>query len=171
MNSEIILNFLQKHANNKLLSVLGNPSEMPWTAHECGDGNINYIFVIKGNAGSAVVKHAPPFIRLVGPVWPLKQHRMSYEILYTQYLLKYSKMNATQIYFSDDQQMFLFAMEDLNAHGMKVFRTEIANGIGIEEYPNIGQHIGNMVAHMLFKTRCISIINALFAIFNVLFHQ
>lgn len=154
MTPEYIIKYLveKSKTNDKLISVLGSPDKQKWVAKECGDGNINYIFIVEGSSGSVVVKQAPPFIRLVGPDWQLKQQRLNFEILYTQTVLKYSTENAPQIYLVDNDA-YLFVMENLNLSNMVVFRGQIAKGIGIKEYPDIGKHVGLMVANMLFKTR------------------
>lgn len=156
MTPEYIIQYLveKSKTNDALIKVLGSPSKQEWKAKECGDGNINYIFIVEGCDGSVVVKQAPPFIRLVGPDWQLKQQRLTFEILYQQTVLKYSPQNAPKIYLVDNDA-FLFVMENLNVSNMVVFRGQIAKGIGIKEYPNIGKHVGNMVANMLFKTRYI----------------
>ena len=40
---------------------------------EVGDGNLNFVYVVEGPAGSLCVKQAPPFVRVVGESWPLTQ--------------------------------------------------------------------------------------------------
>eukprot|EP01084_Bolivina_argentea_P305894 528479_1 len=153
MTCDYIIQYLtiKSKTTNELVTVLGSPDKQPWKAKECGDGNINYIFVVEGCNGSVVVKQAPPFIRLVGPDWALKQQRLGFEVTYTQKVLQCSPQHAPKIYLVDNDA-YLFAMEDLNTSHMVVFRGCIAKGIGIDEYPSIGQHIGIMTGNMLFKT-------------------
>ena len=151
LTTESVLKYVASNTNDSVLNILGNNDEKEnkWDCIECGDGNLNFIFIIKGN-GSCVVKAAPPYVRLVGPTWPLKPTRILYEIKYTELLLKYSPNNATKIYFKDINK-YLFIMEDLTPK--KIFRTEVKNAV---KYDNIGNHIGNMLANMLFKTSDLS---------------
>jgi 5-methylthioribose kinase len=50
-----------------------------WRADECGDGNLNLVFVVRGPSGSVVVKQALPYVRMVGDSWPLSVRRNYYE--------------------------------------------------------------------------------------------
>ena len=157
MTPEHIIKYLmsKSKSNDALIKVLGSPDTKQWKARECGDGNINYIFIVEGCNGSVVVKQAPPFIRLVGPDWALKPNRLNFEVSYTQKVLQYSPQNAPKIYLVDNDA-FLFVMEDLNISKMVVFRSQIAKAT---QYPNMGKHVGLMVANMLFKTRYAAIYN------------
>ena len=156
-----------------------------WKCVECGDGNINYIFILesdfaKKNSTTVVIKQAPPYIRLVGPVWPLKQTRCDYEVGYTQMLSKlcndeadnkesgskkdkndkkesqFSKLGlgfnnaAPEIYFYDNKN-YLFCMENLS--NCQIFRTQLAaKNKDIIEFKLLGKHIGYFLGNILFKT-------------------
>ncbi len=50
-----------------------------WQVREVGDGNLNLVFIVTGSAGSAVVKQALPYVRLVGESWPLPLSRSFFE--------------------------------------------------------------------------------------------
>ena len=52
-----------------------------WTISEVGDGNLNLVFIVKGDAGGVAVKQALPYVRLVGESWPLPLSRSHYEYL------------------------------------------------------------------------------------------
>src|ERR1700688_795 len=41
-----------------------------WTAREVGDGNLNAVYIVAGEAGTLIVKQALPYLRLVGEAWP-----------------------------------------------------------------------------------------------------
>jgi len=41
-----------------------------WSISEVGDGNLNLVFIVKGDAGGIAVKQALPYVRLVGESWP-----------------------------------------------------------------------------------------------------
>jgi hypothetical protein len=48
-------------------------SKASWTADEIGDGNINFVFVVKGPTGTLLIKQGLPYVRSVGKSWPLTQ--------------------------------------------------------------------------------------------------
>ncbi|AMA58463.1 S-methyl-5-thioribose kinase [Bradyrhizobium sp. CCGE-LA001] len=52
-----------------------------WAITEVGDGNLNLVFIVKGNRGGIAVKQALPYVRLVGESWPLPLSRAHYEYL------------------------------------------------------------------------------------------
>ena len=40
---------------------------------EVGDGNINFVYIVKGPAGAVCLKQGLPFVRIAGDSWPLTQ--------------------------------------------------------------------------------------------------
>jgi len=59
---------------------VGDPDSLvSWTVEEVGDGNLNFVFIIKGPDGSMCLKQAPPYVRCVGDEWPLSQDRVRIE--------------------------------------------------------------------------------------------
>ena len=47
---------------------------------EIGDGNLNLVFIVKDKNGSGIVlKQALPYVRLVGPSWPMSPDRARIE--------------------------------------------------------------------------------------------
>ncbi|MFF7244400.1 S-methyl-5-thioribose kinase [Embleya sp. NPDC008237] len=50
-----------------------------WDVREIGDGNVNYVFAVRGPAGALCVKQAPPYVRAVGESWPLSPTRSGFE--------------------------------------------------------------------------------------------
>src|SRR5271165_3605302 len=50
-----------------------------WISREVGDGNLNAVYIVRGEAGSLVVKQALPYLRLVGEAWPLPLERSYFE--------------------------------------------------------------------------------------------
>jgi 5-methylthioribose kinase len=52
-----------------------------WSISEVGDGNLNLVFIVKGDTGGIAVKQALPYVRLVGESWPLPLSRSHYEYL------------------------------------------------------------------------------------------
>ena len=64
--------------NTMLLQRLGEDWRS-WKVREVGDGNLNLVFIVEGSAGSAIVKQALPYVRLVGESWPLPLKRSFFE--------------------------------------------------------------------------------------------
>jgi hypothetical protein len=61
-------------------SLLGSDRSQ-WVAREVGDGNLNAVYIVGGEAGSLVVKQALPYLRLLGESWPLPLERSYIEYL------------------------------------------------------------------------------------------
>ncbi len=62
------------------VSGLLGASPAAWQVREVGDGNLNLVFIVEGEAGRAVVvKQALPYVRLVGESWPLPLERSHFE--------------------------------------------------------------------------------------------
>ena len=58
---------------------IGRPLSTALTARralqvtEVGDGNINFVYIVKGPAGAVCLKQGLPFVRIAGDSWPLTQ--------------------------------------------------------------------------------------------------
>ena len=76
LNEALIRGFLNRLPAAR--SRLGGASEN-WTVREVGDGNLNLVFIVKGQAAGVVVKQALPYVRLVGESWPLPLDRAHFE--------------------------------------------------------------------------------------------
>ena len=61
------------------LTALVGTDTNSWKVEEVGDGNLNLVFIVKSLAGSAIVKQALPYVRLVGDSWPLPLYRAYFE--------------------------------------------------------------------------------------------
>ncbi len=123
---------------------LGAPNQ--WRAHECGDGNLNLIFVVRGPAGALVVKQALPYVRMVGESWPLSMRRNHFEHSALREQSRWAAEFVPAVYHTDDA-MALIAMEYLSPH--RVLRGEF---IGAGIYPRVGEHLGLFLARTLFNT-------------------
>ena len=52
---------------------------------EVGDGNLNLVFIVKDKNGKGIVlKQALPYVRLVGPSWPMSPDRARIEYQTTE---------------------------------------------------------------------------------------
>ncbi len=115
---------------------------------EIGDGNLNFVFLVSSLNDSSkklIVKQAVPYLRCVGESYPLSRDRMLYEIRSLQEFAKISN-NIPRIYHSDEE-MSLIVMEYLANH--LIMRYGMIDGT---IYPNFSKHIGDYLAHTLFKT-------------------
>ena len=115
--------------------------------NEVGDGNLNFVFIVKDKNGDGIVlKQALPYVRLVGPSWPMSpdRARIEYETTKTHSLA--AKNLVPEIYFYDPAR-FIIAMEDLSDH--TVWRTSLNQG---EQNYGVAAAIGEYIARALFAT-------------------
>lgn len=80
------------------------------TCQEIGDGNINYVFRLKGEKKSYIFKQADELLR--SSHRPLSQNRMDIEAFMLNYYNKSTAKFAPKLYFYD-RDLKLIAMEDL----------------------------------------------------------
>jgi len=115
--------------------------------NEVGDGNLNYVFIIKDKYGAGIVlKQALPYVRLVGPTWPMSPDRARIEYETTTSHSLAAKNLVPKIYFYDPAR-YIIAMEDLSDH--KVWRTALNQG---EQNYGVAAAIGEYIARVLFAT-------------------
>jgi 5-methylthioribose kinase len=122
----------------------GKPAR--WRTRECGDGNLNLVFIVRGASGGVVVKQALPYVRMVGESWPLSIRRNHFE----QAALREHARWASQFvpaFYHADEAMALIVMEFLQPH--IVLR---AGFIMARVYPRLGVHLGLFLARTLFNT-------------------
>ena len=116
-----------------------------WKVREVGDGNLNLVFIVEGAEGSAVVKQALPYVRLVGDSWPLPLKRSFFEY----HALTRQKARAgaivPEIYHFDEEQA-LIVMEYLSPH--IILRKALIEG---RQLPNIARDLGLFMARTLFR--------------------
>jgi len=122
----------------------GAPNQ--WRAHECGDGNLNLVFIVRGPSGAIVIKQALPYVRMVGESWPLSMRRNFFEHTALREQSRWAAEFVPALYHADDG-MALIAMEFLTPH--RVLRAGL---IGAESYPRVGAHLGLFLARTLFNT-------------------
>ncbi len=117
------------------------------TIEEIGDGNLNFVFIIKGENNKALIlKQAVPYLRVLGEDFPLKRERMTYEI---RALNEFSKNTPNHIptihHASEDMSSVI--MEYLDTH--IIMRSGLISKI---KYPKFSDHISDYLAQNLFKT-------------------
>ncbi len=115
-------------------------------SEEIGDGNLNFVYRVSDAAQterSLVLKQAPPYIKILGPDYPLPPDRLTYESraleVYNQFA---SKAVPTQYYFDSDAAVIV--MEDLR--GYRLLRDDLIAGQVNQTIPQqIGRFMG--IAH------------------------
>jgi len=154
----------------------GDPSN--WSINEVGDGNVNYVWIIKSDTGAVVIKQAGEFIR-IDPTWKLTLKRAVWERLALAEAHKIVNNRVPKpLYFNEAQAINV--MEYLEPH--IILRKGLIQGI---RYPLVSDHLSEYIAETLFHTSdlylpseekrrlCSSFIdNALVHITeNVIFHE
>lgn len=117
-----------------------------WDVREVGDGNLNLVFIVKGEKGGAVVKQALPYVRLVGESWPLplKRSFFEYHALVRQEA-RAGEGTVPAIYHFDEAQA-LIVMEYLTPH--VILRRALIDG---RMPPKIARDLGLFMARTLFR--------------------
>ena len=116
-----------------------------WAVHEVGDGNLNLVFVVQGVSGSAVVKQALPYVRLVGESWPLPLKRSFFEY---HALSRHALRNPGSVprIFHFDRDQAIIVMEFLSPH--IILRRALIEG---QRLPRIAKDLGLFMARTLFR--------------------
>lgn len=117
-----------------------------WKVDEVGDGNLNLVFIVRGPAGSLVVKQALPYVRLVGESWPLPLKRAFFEHEALIAEIDCVPDLVPAVYHYDDA-MALTVMEHLTPH--IILRKGLIAGT---RYPHLAEHVAEFMAQTLFKT-------------------
>jgi 5-methylthioribose kinase len=114
---------------------------------EVGDGNLNLVFIMKDSAGKGIVlKQALPYVRLVGPDWPMTPSRARIEAETTIIHSKFAKDLVPEIYDYDPDR-YIIAMEDLSDH--VVWRGALNSGL---RFDGVAGPLGKYVASTAFGT-------------------
>ncbi|MCY4401283.1 MAG: S-methyl-5-thioribose kinase [Candidatus Poribacteria bacterium] len=114
-------------------------------SEEIGDGNLNFVYRVYDAARptrSVVLKQAPPYIKILGPDYPLPSDRLTYESrsleIYNQFA---SQAVPTQYYF--DGESAVIVMEDLRNYSL--LRDDLIAGHVNQTIPElIGKFMGSV---------------------------
>lgn len=124
---------------------LGN-EPVSWSITEVGDGNLNLVFIVKGDRGGIAVKQALPYVRLVGESWPLPLSRAHYEFLALSRQAELAPGLVPALLHHNDG-LALTVMELLEPH--IIMRKGLVAGT---RYPRFVDDITTFMARTLFFT-------------------
>ncbi|MDO5640881.1 MAG: S-methyl-5-thioribose kinase [Paracoccus sp. (in: a-proteobacteria)] len=125
-----------------------------WQVSEVGDGNLNLVFIVRGSRGSAVVKQALPYVRLVGESWPLPLKRSFFEY---NALIRQAARDPGSVpeVFHFDEDQAIIVMEFLGDH--IILRQGL---IGGRRYPGIAEMLGLFCARTAFRGSDLAMVTA-----------
>lgn len=128
-----------------LVALLG-AEPVSWSITEVGDGNLNLVFIVKGDRGGVAVKQALPYVRLVGESWPLPLSRAHYEYLA---LSKQADLapGLVPALLHHNETLALTVMELLEPH--IIMRKGL---VAAAQYPRFAGDITTFMARTLFFT-------------------
>lgn len=131
-------------AGRPVLAAAVDPSTLE--VAEVGDGNLNLVFVCRDGAGRGLVlKQALPYVRLVGPDWPMTELRADREAAVIRVHSAVSDDVCRLLDF--DAEAHVLALENLSDH--EVLRTRLNRG---GPYAGVAERIGVFVADVAFGT-------------------
>lgn len=116
-----------------------------WQVQEVGDGNLNLVFIVTGPEGTAIVKQALPYVRLVGDSWPLPLYRAFFEYHALTRQAVRDPGSVPEIYHFDEAQA-LIVMEFLSPH--LILRRKLIAGERVE---GLADFLGNFCARTAFR--------------------
>jgi 5-methylthioribose kinase len=117
------------------------------SVREIGDGNLNLVFVLADGAGRGLVlKQALPYVRLVGPSWPLGPDRARHE---AESLRLHGRLAPGLVarLLDYDPDRYVLAIEDLSDH--RVWRTALNDGL---RHDGAAEAMGRYVGAVAFGT-------------------
>ena len=126
-------------------NLLGGLAET-WSVSEVGDGNLNLVFIIRGQDGAVVVKQALPYVRLVGESWPLPLDRAFFENEALNIQKEVVPDRVPRVYYFDKVRAAI-VMEFLEPH--IILRKGLIAGV---VYPHLASHMAHFVASTLYST-------------------
>lgn len=131
-------------AGRPLLAAEIDPRTLQVT--EVGDGNLNLVFVCTdANGCGLVLKQALPYVRLVGPDWPMTEQRAEREAAALRVHSGLSNDVCRLIDFDADEHVL--ALEDLSDHD--VLRSRLNDG---GAHDGIAHRMGVFIADVAFGT-------------------
>ncbi|PVA07465.1 S-methyl-5-thioribose kinase [Thalassorhabdomicrobium marinisediminis] len=115
-----------------------------WQVEEVGDGNLNLVFIVRGQGAAVVVKQALPYVRLVGDSWPLPLTRAFFE---HEALVRQAARDPGRVpeVLHFDRTQALIVMEFLSPH--VILRGKLIAGERVE---GVAEALGRFCARTAF---------------------
>jgi 5-methylthioribose kinase len=126
MNTEDVSGYIKSR-----IDFFGKDEEL--TVDEIGDGNVNYIFRVRGSKKSIIIKQAGHVTRL-DPTWKLTTDRGRIEAEYLTVQRKLTPGSVPEVYFYDPV-MRAIVMEDLS--GYTLFRKALLKRIRFPRFADL----------------------------------
>ena len=146
LDNELVREYVDKTPELRSLLLENNEPASLLEISEIGDGNLNFVYTVKKDDKSLVIKQAVPYLRCVGEEYPLSRIRMTFEIEALKKEKEICPQFVPDIYHSS-HEMSLVAMQNLNKH--KILRGEM---IKRKVFPKLAEHIAIFLADTLFYT-------------------
>ena len=121
-------------------------SKDTWEVQEIGDGNLNLVFIVRGDKGAVIVKQALPYVRKAGEGWPIDKIRAWFEYKALTIEREHVGDLVPEVYYFD-KDLCVIVMEFLTPH--VVLRKELIEG---KKFTKLSEDIAKYLANTLFKT-------------------
>ena len=122
-------------------------ADMITSVQEVGDGNLNLVFIVADNLGSSVVlKQALPYVRLVGPDWPMTPFRAQKEAEALRIHGSFNQSLVPEVFLYDSDR-FVIGMENLSNY--RVWRGAMIEGL---RHEGVASQMGEYVGELAFGT-------------------
>lgn len=134
-----VIEFLRVHRDD--LNAIPKMDFSKAKISDLADGNVNQVFLVSDGMNQIIVKHAPPFLRVV-PTWALSPDRNKIEAMYLEQAKEIVPEFVPRLYFQYGDTM---VMEYIPGHqnGRVALKSR-------QYCPDLGRHIGEYVARMAF---------------------
>ena len=146
LDNDLIRKYINETEELKSLFLNKDESVDELDISEIGDGNLNFVYIVKSSKKSIILKQAVPFLRCAGEDYPLSRIRMTFEIEALKIEKDLCPDYVPEIYYSS-HEMSLVVMQNLNNH--KILRAEMINRV---KFPYLSEHISTFLADTLFFT-------------------
>jgi len=131
---------------------LGTSDSSQIDVDEVGDGNLNFVYILRGPSGTVVAKQALPYIRVVGESWPLTLDRATFE---HNALVKQHELCPDMVpqIFHFESRKALIVMQFVPPPNLILRKIFMAGQI----LPRMAKDVGEFVAKTLFGTSALAL--------------